>query len=232
MKNRNILTAVVAAVFLGLLIAMIVQLFPLIRDVAMNAQDESSILEYVDSFGWRAAPALIGLAALQVIIPIIPAPAVGVLTGLSYGVYWGMLIYLAGIVIGNLFVVISVRQLHGLIALKRKSGSQQKKSGSKEKLEKIKKPEVVAFFLFLIPFLSGVGPYLFAETRVSLSKYIIAVVAGSIPSAVIYVFLGNRISSEDHTAAIITAALFLIVMLFILVFRKKIMGKIMGEDNT
>jgi len=157
---------------------------------------------------------------------------VGVLTGLSYGIYWGPLIFLAGIVLGNLFVVISVRQLHGLIAPKRKPGSRHKNSHSKEQFDKIKKPEIAAFFLFLIPFLSGVGPYLFAETRVSLGKYIIAVVAGNIPSVIFYAFLGDRISRGNHTTAIIAAAFALVVAIFILLFRKKITDKIMGEGNA
>ncbi|MCL2402509.1 MAG: hypothetical protein FWC90_07710, partial [Oscillospiraceae bacterium] len=97
MKKQKILKIIVAVVFLLLLIAMIVQLLPLVREVIENVSDESNIVEYVDSFGWRGVPALIGLSVLQVIIPFIPAPAVGVLAGLSYGVYWGPLIFLGGI---------------------------------------------------------------------------------------------------------------------------------------
>jgi len=231
MKKRSVSTTIMMAVFLCILIAMVAQLFPLIREIAMNVHDESNIVEYVGSFGWRGVPALIGLAALQVIIPFIPAPVVGVLTGLSYGIYWGPLIFFSGIVLGNLFVIISMRRLRGLVLLKRKRQPQHKKSHSKEQFEKIKRPEIVAFFLFLIPFLSGVGPYLFAETRVSLGKYIIAVVAGNIPSVFIYMFLGDRISRGNHTAAIITAAIVVAVAVFVLLFRKKIMDKIMDEGN-
>ncbi|MCL2436795.1 MAG: hypothetical protein FWD00_02015, partial [Clostridiales bacterium] len=172
MKKREIFTIIVMAVFLCLLIAMIVQLFPLIEDISMHVDDEASIVEYVHSFGWRGVPALIGLAALEIIIPFIPAPAVGVLTGLSYGIYWGPLIFLSGLALGNLFVMISMRQLRGLMARNRKRDPESKKSHVKERLEKIKKPEIVAFFFSLIPFVSSTGPYLFAETRVSLGKYI------------------------------------------------------------
>ena len=232
MKKHNVFTAIIMAAFLCLLLVMVVQLFPLVKEVVSHVDDESSIVAYVASFGWRGVPALIGLAALQVMIPIIPAPAVGVLTGLSYGVYWGPLIFLSGIALGNLFVLISLRQLRGLIVLKRKRNTRHTKFHSKEHLEKIKKPEIVAFFLSLIPFLSGAGPYLFAETRVSPGKYIIAVIAGNIPAAFIYVFLGNHIARGNYTAAIITAALMLVAALFILLFRKKIMGKIMSEGSV
>ena len=92
-------------------------------------------------------------------------------------------------VIGNLFVIISVRHFHGLIRLKRKRSSQRKKLLSKERLEKIKKPKIAAF-------------------------------------------LGEHLSRDNHIVAIITAALILILFIFILLFRKKIMGKIMDESDT
>jgi len=232
MKKRDILSIIFVAVFIGLLIVMVVQLFPLIRDIVESHGDESSIMEYVTSIGWRGVPALIGLSALQVIIPIIPAPAVGVLSGLSYGIYWGPLIFLAGIALGNLFVVVFVRRLHSLIPSKIKRGSKHKKILSKERIEKIKKPEIAAFFFVLLPWVSSVGPYLFAETKVSLGKYIIAVILGSIPSTIIYVFLGDRIYRGNYTAAIILAAIAVVAVVFILLFRKKIVDKIMDESNT
>ncbi|MCL2408600.1 MAG: VTT domain-containing protein [Oscillospiraceae bacterium] len=231
MKKRNILSILIIAAFLCLLLLMVVQLLPLIRDIVTNVGDESNIVAYVDSVGWRGVPALIGLSTLQVIIPIIPAPVVGVVSGLSYGIYWGSLIFLSGIALGNIFVVVSVRQLHSLIPAKRKQDPKRKKLLSKEKLDKVKRPEIAAFFLVLLPWVSSVGPYLFAQTNVSLGKYIIAVIAGSIPSTIIYVFLGDHISRGNYTTAIITAAVAVVVILFILLFRKKIIDKIMGESE-
>jgi len=232
MKKPNIITVLSMAALLCLLIVMIVQLLPLLRDVISNSEDEASIVAYVNSIGWRGVPALIGLSALQAIIIIVPAPAVGVLTGLSYGIYWGPIIFLSGVALGNLFVVVTVRQLHSLIPSRAKQTAKHKKLLSKEQLEKIKRPELVAFLLAMIPWLSSAGPYLFAETRVSLGKYIIAVVAGNIPSTLLYVFLGDRISRGNYTAAIIIAAIVVIAAAFILVFRKKIMEKIMVERDV
>jgi len=224
MKRQKIFAIFVIAVFLFLLIAMIVQLFPLIRGFFTSAGEISSIMAYVDAFGWRGVPALIGLSTLQIIIPVIPAPAVGLITGLSYGIYWGPLIFLSGIVLGNIFVVVSVRMVHNLF--------ETKNLWHKEQLAKIKRPEIIAFFFALIPWVSAVGPYLFAETKVSLGRYIIAVIAGSIPFTIIYVFLGDRISRGSYTMAIITAAVIVAALVFILLFRKKIMRLIMEESDA
>ena len=225
------LTIILMVILFCILIAMIVQLFPLIRDIVTNRADESSIVAYIGSFGWRGVPALIGLSALQVIILIIPAPVVGVLAGLSYGIYGGPFIFLAGVALGNLFVMVFVRNLRRLFPQKRKTRSKPNKFLSKEKLQTIKRPEIVAFFLVLIPWVSSLGPYLFAETKVPLGKYLIAVILGSIPNTFIYVFLGDRISGGNYTTAIITGGIVVVILLVVLLFRKKIMNKIMDEGG-
>ena len=232
MTNRNKLNIIILVAFVLLLIALVVQLLPLLEDVLENREDESSIAKTVDALGWRGPPALVGLAAIQVIFPLIPAAAIGVLTGLSYGVYWGPLIFLVGIAFGNIVVIFAIRRIDNFLAGKIKHKGKHHRMLSKENLEKIQKPEMVAFFLFLIPFISGAGPYLFAETKVKLWKYIVAVVAGCIPTTIVYVFLGERLSQGSYTTVIITASILVVAMVLILVFRKKILGLILsGEDD-
>jgi len=231
MDKQNVINTIIMIFFLCIMLALIIQLLPLLEDVLENRHDESSVVNTVDALGWRGPPALIGLAALQVVFPLVPAAAIGVLTGLSYGVGWGLLIFLVGIAFGNLVVVFSMRRVEDLISrlIKHRVKHAAKHSGplSKENLAKIKKPEIVAFFLFMIPFISGAGPYLFAETNVKLWKYIIAVVLGCIPTAIVYVFIGQHISQGSYTTAIIIGAIFVAAVVFILIFRKKIVGMIM-----
>jgi len=232
MKKHNPFTAVLMAFFFCLLLVMVIQLFPLLREVIADAGDESSIVTYVESIGWRGVLALLGLSALQVIIPFIPATVVGVLAGLSYGIYFGPLIFLSGVALGNVFVMVYVRQLSSLIPARKKPSAKHNKLISKEKLEKIKRPEIAAFFLTVLPFVGSMGPYLFAKTKVSLGKYVIAVLAAYLPSTFVYVFLGDRIASGNYGAAILTAVIAGTVVLPALLFRKRIMNKIMEEDSN
>jgi len=233
MDKKKILNMILMVLFIFIMIAMIVQLFPLLEDVLENRKDESSIVETVDALGWRGPLSLIGLAALQVVFPLIPAAAIGVLTGLTYGIVEGLLIFLGGIALGNLVVVFTMRQVEGLLArgIKHRVKHTAKHSGllSKENLGSIKRPEIVAFFLFMIPFISGAGPYLFAETNVKLWKYTIAVVLGCIPTAILYVIIGQHISQGSYTTAIIIGAVFVVAVALILIFRKKIVGMIIDE---
>jgi len=226
MKKQNVITQIVLVFFLLLLVGMVVQLLPLVIEVVTHADDVSGIVSQVGEVGWRGVPALVALTALQVIIPFIPAPAVGILTGLSYGVYGGSLIFLSGIALGNLFVMNFVRRLRAFVKQKRKKESTGEGFHLKDRLDRIKKPEIAAFFLVLAPFISVVGPYLFAETKISQGKYIAAVVLGTIPSTILYVFLGSNISTGDYTTAIIIGAVAATAIICVLIFRKKLMEKI------
>ena len=232
MDKRSVFNKIIAVVFLLIIIAMIAQMYPLLAEILENREDETNVVGAVEELGWRGPVSLIGLTALQVIIPLIPAAAIGVLSGLTYGIFWGLLIVLGGISLGNIFVVFFVRQVESLFA--GRARQKKKKPGllSKESLEHIKNPEIVAFFLFMIPFISGAGPYLFAETKVKIWKYIIAVVAGSLPTTIIYLFLGYHLSQGSYTIAIITGSVLVVAAVIIIVFRKKILKSIMGESTA
>ena len=229
MEKHRVLKLIFMAASLALVVVMGVLLYPLVKEVITNVSDESNIVDFVEAYGARGVPVLIGLSALQIIVPFIPAPAVGVLTGLCYGIFWGPVIYIAGCVLGNLFVFVFVRQLSGMFPHLKHGDKPKNKFLSKEKIEKLKHPELLAFACFVIPGPSSMVPYIFAETKVSLPKYLLAVVAGMLPSALVYVFLGDKISSGNYTTAIIGAVVVVVAVVVLLVFRKKIMAKIMVE---
>jgi len=234
MKKRNKLNLILFIVFICIIIALIVQLIPLLEDVLENRSDESSVAETVDALGWQGPVSLVGISALQVILPLIPAPAIGILSGLSYGIFWGPVIFLGGIALGNLFVFFTVHRIESIFAGKIKRKSKPKHGGilSKENIDKIKRPEIVAFFLFMIPFVSGAGPYLFAETKVKVWKYIVAVLLGSIPTAILYAIIGDGISQGSYTSSIVTASIFVAVVAVVIIFRKKLIKVIMGTADN
>ncbi|MDR0288379.1 MAG: VTT domain-containing protein, partial [Clostridiales bacterium] len=187
-------------------------------------------VKYINSNGLRGVPILLGLQALQTIAIIIPAAAIQLLTGLCYGVWWGMLINVAGCVLGNIIVFIALRQLKSLLAPFFTRASKHKSFLTPQKLSHMKKPEMTVFLLFLIPGIpNGIVPYVFAQTKVPLSKYIVAVVAGSIPSMFLYSFIGDRLSKGNYSLSIALAVVVIVVVVAVILFRKKIMVKITAE---
>jgi len=126
-------------------------------------------------------------------------------------------------------VFVVMRQLKDLIAPFHKRREPRKGPLSPERLSQIKNPERIAFFFFLIPAIpNGLVPYVFAETKVSLPRYLVAVVAGTIPATLIFTFLGDRLSAGNYVTAIITAIVLVVIIVTILIFRKKIIARITG----
>ena len=241
MKRHNIFfTFIVMAASLCLLLVMIIQLYPLIQEVINNVSDESKTVAYVQEYGARGIPILISLAALQYIIVIIPTPAVGVLIGLCYGAFWGPVIFLIGCALGNLFVFISVRQLHGmitphlshLIKHKTKKESKQDKLLSIEQLNKLQRPWLIVLFCFLIPGMPTTPiTYLFARSKIPVYKFILATVTGSAPVAIVYAVLGNHLSEGNYTNAIIMTCIIIAIITGILIFRKRILNSILHQNQ-
>ena len=236
-RHNPLVTIIFMTASLCLLAVMIIQLFPLIHEVATNVYDESITVAYIQEFGARGVPILISLAALQYILVVIPAPAVGVLTGLCYGVFWGSLIFIVGSSLGNLFVFVSIRRLRSLISphIKRKPKKESKRREflSREQLEKIKRPELLVFFCFLMPGMpQSALTYLFATTKISIRRYMLASIAGSIPPAIVYATLGDHLSEGNFTTSIIIAAILVVVIVITLLFRKKITKKIIEESSV
>ena len=244
MKKHVIIQILVAVVIVALAVIMIIDLLPLVENVIQDAGDESSMVSYIDSYGAKGIPILMGMQALQAIVVFIPSAAIRILTGLCYGAYWGTLINLGGLILGNIIVFVAVRQMKGLFvplfhkiehsSASRSSGKKRKhkKFISKEQLEKIKRPELVAFFFFLIPGIpNGIVPYVFAETKISLKKYIAVVALGSIPSTFLYTYLGDSVSNGNYTSAIIIACVVVVILLTVIIFRKKLMAFITREPE-
>jgi uncharacterized membrane protein YdjX (TVP38/TMEM64 family) len=233
MNRQNIITGAVIVTMLILTIVMTIFLFPILRAILENTTDETVMVNFIYSYGFQGVPVLLGMLILQVIVPFIPSAAIQVLTGLCYGVWRGIIINLTGIVIGNILVFLAVRQSKNLLASFFKKEHAHQHFLSISTISRLSNPERVAFFCFLIPgFPNGIAPYIFAQTKVSFQKYIIAVIAGSIPSTFITTFLGDRISKGSHTASIIIAVLILIIVVMALVFKKQLMAFIMSTEKV
>ena len=232
MNKRAVITIVALTVFICLIAVIVIQLFPLIKEVVTNVENESNAVQYIESYGAKGIPILIFLSALQVILIVIPSAAIQILSGLCYGIFRGTLMFIAGSTLGNVFVFISMRKLRGLIEPFFNRNPRKKRFLTTEQLSRMKRPELAAFFCFLIPGIpNGIIPYLFAETGASMGKYIAAAAAGSIPSSLVCVFLGDRISRGRYSTAVIISAVVAVAVLFVLLYRKKLINMITHESD-
>ena len=231
LKKHTALSVAVIIAMLCFIAVMIIHLYPLVNEIIANVDDETKVVNYIQSNGLKGVPILLGLQALQIIVAFIPAAAIHVLVGLCYGVWWGTLISIAGITLGNVIVFIMIRQLKNLFAPFFVKNTKHKGRLNPETIARVKRPAMIAFFFFLIPFFpNGIVPYVFAQTKISLPKYLLAVTAGVVPSVVMCTFLGQRLSEGSYYVAIIVAVIFLLIAAAALLFKGRIIAKITAES--
>jgi len=239
MKKKNlILSMCILAVMAALIVVLLIDLAPIMEQVLQNNKNESNLESYIDAYGAKGAPILIGLCILQVISTVIPAAAIQMLGGLCYGIWRGALVSVAGYAIGNAIVFAGYRQVRKGIEPLFKDVFADKKEKTTHKfisvatIQGMKRPELLAFFLVLIPGLpNGVLPYIFARTKITFAKYILAITLASIPSVVLCTWLGERVSKGDYTTVAILVAVLAVIIVTVLIFRKKIMARIERSGN-
>lgn len=232
MKKQTVFTSIAVIVMLILLAAMTYLLFPVLRDVLQNVNDEAVMVEFIYSHGFRGVPILLGMLILQVVVPFIPSPAIQLLTGLCYGVWWGILINVIGIAMGNTLVFFAVRQSRSLFALFFKKKRAPHGPFSIEHLSRLKNPERIVFFCFLIPgFPNGIAPYIFAQTKIPFYKYIAAAISGSIPSTFMATFLGDRISQGNHLTSIVISIMIVLILILVIIFKKRLMAFVFSIEE-
>lgn len=183
--------------------------------------NKKRLMHAVDAHGVSTSFLLIGLTAVMCILPGMPASAVGVLSGISYGPYVGCLINFAGNAAGN-FISIYLYKKFNLF----QSSTSSKRNKWFNFLSKVKYPRFEMMFLYMVP----VIPSSLVNFAVYLFDYdwqdiYWVVLFGVIPTSLLYAFGGHiLLAGKYHLSKPLIAALALIlflVLLFSLIKNKK-----------
>ncbi|HPQ45798.1 MAG TPA: VTT domain-containing protein [Clostridia bacterium] len=227
--KQRIFSIIVIVLMVVLIVIMCIDLIPLIKNIFAHTNDENSVVSIIDSYGSKGVFILISLGALQIISAVISAVPIQILAGLAYDVFYGFLICLTGFLLGNVMVFVLVRQIK--VALNFKWLKREDKlTKSRWDFSFIRKSDnlmFMAFLLFLIPGVpNGILPYIFANTRISLPKFLLCAVTAGSPTILLSIYVGDRISKGDVKTAAITAAILIGMSLLVVLMRKKILALI------
>ncbi|MBS7577038.1 MULTISPECIES: VTT domain-containing protein [unclassified Enterococcus] len=214
-----------------LLSLMLKDLYPLIKTMIINKNDEALTIDYIQKYGSRGVPILFSLEFLQVILPFIPTALVEILIGLCYGPFWGSLICISGLAVGNGLVFFLIRHYQQYLpSFFHQNNSKKAKKHrlfNKDFITQSKHPELLLMILYSIPiFPNSLLAFLFEKTELSVIKYVLSVVIGSIPSVVLYTVLGRHLSRDSYPIAIIIAVIILIVIIALYLKKDKIISSI------
>jgi len=221
------LTIVLLALSVGLIALMLIDTLPLLEQVIKNYADESVTQQYLEAYGASGAPALVALQALQVITAFFPAPPIQALTGLAYGIWFGLLINLSGLLLGNVLVFSMVRHADHAFGhlLPRSNKEPKERLLSIEHVRRLKRPGLVVAILYFMPGMpSGLVPYVFARTDMKLLDYLGYVLIGALPATILGVGFGTALSSGNGTIMTVLIVILAIVIVCALLFRKRILS--------
>ncbi|MBN2851323.1 MAG: VTT domain-containing protein [Clostridia bacterium] len=228
-KKHKIKIVSITTIILMIVVLTIIciDLIPIMRDITAPDANSNSLVTVINAYGPKGVFLLISLEALQVMSAVIPGAPIQILAGLTYGILYGILICVTGNVVGNAIVFIFVRQLR-LTFNFNEIGHPKKARKSKWDFSFIKNSKhlmLMVFLLFLIPGIpNGILPYLFANTKISMTRYLFCVLIAGTPAVLISILVGERISKGDAATAIIIVVIVLVLSVTVILARKRMMA--------
>ncbi len=173
---------------------------------------QEEFVELIRSFDIRGVITLSLLSMIQVIIPFMPEEPVQVLAGMGYGIWQGILICLAGIILGNAIIYLACK-----IFGKSKVESVHNKSVDVD-FEKIRNSKRVALIILILYVLPAVPLGLICIFACSLDlkypRYFFLTTLGSIPS----VFVGVALGHMTTTNWMLSLCVFVVILILIIIF--------------
>ncbi len=91
----------------------------------------------------------------------------------------------------------------------------------------MKRPEIFVFFSYLVSGVpNGLLPYVFAQSTIRLPKFIGSLTLASVPSTIMWTWLGDSVLKKNYTLIAIIVALFVLIFLISLIFKKQIQAQL------
>lgn len=213
-KKADIFKFVGLIVFIGIMIAVVSFLWPMLSSVFQPGGVDNLIASVREKGAWGVL-FLLGLQLVQIIIAFIPGEVVQVAAGIIYGPWLGALVILIGCVISSAIVFALV---HWLGAPFVQDMVSEKNMAKFEAFRKSGKLNMIVFILFLIPGLpKDVFTYLVPLTNMRMRTFLIISNGARIPGIVVSTYAASGLVSGDIMQSVIifliAAAIALIAIL-------------------
>lgn len=222
MLNKKLKLKIYSAiVFVVLLIGLMFFLFAggnikILQEVFKEDVTKEEVRESLEQFGWRGYITLGLLSMMQVVFAFIPAEPVQVVSGLSFGLWKGGLVCLAGVFVGNTIIYI----LYKIYGERLTEFFEQNLELDFEAARKSYAVVLIVFILYFLPAIPyGLICIFTASLDIKYPKYILLTTLGSIPSILIGVGLGHIAIA---TSWLLSIAVFLVlIVLLVIMFKNR-----------
>ena len=197
-KTRKVVAAVIIAFCVAILAAVTYFASTKIDELS---NDPLFFRDWINSFGFLGKFIFIGLAALQVILAVIPGGPVQVAAGYAFGIIEGSVLCTLGIQMGSAIAFLLARYM-GLRVLS--IFFPMEKINEIKFLQNSKRLDLIVFICFLIPGApKDLLTYFCGLTKISFVKFLLLTTVARIPSIIFSVMSGNAIVEQNYIPALI-----------------------------
>lgn len=207
-------------IFIILFIFAVYQLFPIFKELS-TMEGRQSFSNKMIALGWKGFFIVGGLAFCKTILVFLPAEAIELLAGMSYGPALGLIIVFAGYGLGTLVIAFAVKKYgEEFVDYIVDNEKQEKiKNVIKENPKKVERALFVLYFLPIIPkdFITYVGNLL----PISIKKFITISLIARIPATLSSTIVGSRILRGDiKIIAIVYASTYIMSAAIVAIYER------------
>ena len=229
-KKYKVLKIVILIIAILLLIALTIYLFPMAKKL-FDPQGRETFKQEIQSSGFTGMLILLGLQAVQILLPIIPGEPIEILAGMCYGPIGGLVFLLISVFLVTALIFFTVRKLGRSFVYGVCSEEKIKKLENSKLFKNSKKIEYIMLILFLIPgtpkdllvYIGGLLP-------IKPLRFIVISTFARIPSFISSTVAGSSIVEGNWKFGVILYALtFLLVGIIIFIAEKRDKTKLTKE---
>jgi uncharacterized membrane protein YdjX (TVP38/TMEM64 family) len=215
-SKASIILSVVSAIFLILTVVGIWFMREYLRDPSL-------VRDKIGEHYLLGAISLVLIAAVQVMVALIPGEFVEIAAGYVFGSWIGSLLCLLGIVLGSCATILLVRRFGSRLVY---TFYPKEKIDSLPIINDPTKRNLLTFLLFVIPGTpKDLFTYAIGLTDMSIPLYILLTTAARFPSVILSTLSGDAVGTKDYRMAVIfvilTAVVSALGVLIYNIFSKK-----------
>lgn len=217
----KIFKIVLTLIVLAIVIAIIIYLFPVMKNLSTK-EGQVTFKEKVEASGVWGLISLLGLQVAQIFLIIIPGEPIEILAGMCYGGLWGTIFIMVSASIISTTIFLLVRKYGKKFVCNFCDEEKISKIENNKFFQNPKKIEMILLILFLLPgtpkdllvYMSGLLP-------IKPSKFILISTFARFPSVITSTLAGQNLAIGDWKMSILLYILILgLVALIILIFSK------------
>ena len=227
-KSVNIWKILSIVLFLSILTGLICFLFSgsnykVLKEIFRTDATKEEVRNSIGKLGYKAQLVVAILAMIQVVFTFVPGEPLHVISGVSFGLWQGILICFIGIMLGNTIIYL-LYKLFGTKLTDYFSTNIDFDFTSAKASNQIALIVIVLYCLPAIPY--GIICFFAASLGMKYHKYILITGVGSLPSLVLDVGLGHLTMSTSWIVSIVVFAVIVVLLILMAVFKKQIFAKV------